>query len=98
MEATAAKKSYNAVCFNDERMKEDPLSTEIPRPCEGKIIPSMLPTFSIDFAAQDLYTALACHKNPHHPTSLFINSPFQLRCYTLSSKLIPFSCLSRHGI
>ncbi|XP_045020399.1 spermatid nuclear transition protein 3-like [Bubalus bubalis] len=35
MEATAAKKSYNAVCFNDERTKEDPLSTEIPRPCEG---------------------------------------------------------------
>ena len=26
------------------------------------MIPSMLPTFSIDFAAQDLYTAFACQK------------------------------------
>jgi len=49
--------------------------------------------FSIDFAAQDLYTDLACHKSPHQPTSLFMKSPFQLRCYTFSSKLIPFSCL-----
>ena len=74
-------------------MKEDPLSTEIQRHCEGKLIPSMLPTFSIDFSAQDLYTVLACHKSPHQPTSLFMKSPFQLRCYTFSSKLIPFSCL-----
>ena len=79
-------------------MKEDRLSPEIQRQCEGKIIPSMLPMFSIDIAAQDLYTVLACHKSPHQPTSLFMKSPFQLRCYKLSSKLIPFSCLSRHGI
>ncbi|DAA13248.1 TPA: hypothetical protein BOS_25403 [Bos taurus] len=31
----AAKKSCNAVCFNDERKKEDPLSTEIQRQYEG---------------------------------------------------------------
>ena len=86
------------MCFKGERTKEDPLSTEIQRQCEGKMIPSMLPTFSIDIAAQDLYTALPCHKSSHQPTSLFMKSPFQLRCYTLSSKLIPFSCLSRHGI
>ena len=81
------------LCFKGERTKEDPLSTEIQRQCEGKMIPSMPPTFSIDFAAQDLYTALACHKSPHQPTSLFMKSPLQLRCYTFSSKLIPFSCL-----
>jgi len=86
------------VCFNGAWTKEDPLSTEIQRQCEGKMIPSILPAFSIDFAAQDLYTVLACHKSPHQPTSLFRKSPFQLRCYNLSSKLIPFSCLSRHGI
>ena len=86
------------MCFKAERMKEDPLSTEIQRQCEGKMIPSMLPKFSIDFAAQDLYTVLACHKSPHQPTSLFMKSLSQLRCYTLSSKLIPFSCLSRYGI
>uniref|UniRef100_A0ABI0P563 Uncharacterized protein n=1 Tax=Bos taurus TaxID=9913 RepID=A0ABI0P563_BOVIN len=34
-EATAAKKSSNAVCFKGERTKEDPLSTEIQRQCEG---------------------------------------------------------------
>ena len=62
------------------------------------MIPSMLPVFPIDFTAQDLYTALSCHKSPHYPTSLFMKYPFQLKCYTLSSKLIPFSCLSRHGI
>ena len=31
----AGKKSCNAVCFKDERKKEDPLSTEIQRQCEG---------------------------------------------------------------
>ena len=97
-EAIAAKKSCNVVCFKGERTKEDPLSTEIQRQCEGKMIPSILPMFSIDFAAQDLYTDLACHKSPHQPTSLFMKSPFQLRSYSLSSKLILFSCLSRHGI
>ena len=86
------------MCFNGAWTKEDPLSTEIQRQCEGKMIPSILPAFSIDFAAQDLYTVLACHKSPHQPTSLFRKSPFQLRCYKLSSKLIPFSCLLRLGI
>ena len=94
----AAKKSCSAVCFEDERKKEDPLATEIQRQCEGKMIPSTLPRFSIDFGAQDLYTALAWRKSPHQATSLFMKSPFQLSCYTLSSKLIPFSCLSRHEI
>ena len=68
------------------------------RQCEGKMIPSTLPRFSIDFGAQDLYTALAWRKSPHQATCLFMKSPFQLSCYTLSSKLIPFSCLSRHEI
>ena len=63
------------VCFRGERTKEDPLSTEIQREWEDKMIPSMLPTFSIDFAAQDLYTALACQKPssahiPFHEVSL----------------------------
>jgi hypothetical protein len=97
-EAIAAKKSCNAVCFKGERTKEDPLSTEIQRQCEGKMIPSMLPSFFIDFASQELYTALAWHKSPLQPTSLFMKFLFQLRCNTLSSKLIPFSCLLRHGI
>ena len=94
----AVKKSSNAVSHKGERTKEDPLSTEIQRQCERKMMPYMFPTFSIDFAAQDFYTALACHKSPHQPPSLFMKSPFTLRCYTLSSNLIPFSCLSRHGI
>ena len=84
------KKSSNAVCFKGDRKKEDPLSTEIQRQCQGKMIPSMISTCSIDLAAQDLYTALACHKNPHQPTSLFMKSPFQIRFYTLSSILIHF--------
>ena len=71
----AAKKSSNVVCFRGERTKEDPLSTEIQSEWEDKMIPSMLPTFSIDFAAQDLYTALACQKPssahiPFHEVSL----------------------------
>ena len=93
----AAKKSYKVVYFKGERTIEDHLSTEMQRQCEGKMIPSMLPMFSIDFAAQDLYTALASHKSPHQPTFLFQKSPFQLRCYAFSLKLIPFSCLSRYG-
>ena len=68
--------------------------TEIQGQCEGKMIPSMLPAFSIDFTAQDLYTALACQKSLHQPISFFTKSTFQLRCYTISSKLILFSCLS----
>ena len=76
----ADKKSSNAVCFKGERTKEDRLSPEIQRQCEGKMIPSILPMFSIDFAAQDLYTDLACHKSPHQPTSLFheISLPNQM--------------------
>ncbi|XDA90635.1 hypothetical protein R6Z07F_020239 [Ovis aries] len=34
-EATAAKKSCSAVCFEDERKKEDPLATELQRQREG---------------------------------------------------------------
>ena len=94
----AGKKSCNAVCFKDERKKEDPLSTEIQRQCEGKMISSILPMFSTDFAAQDLYTALAWHKSPHQATSLFMKSSFQLSFYILSSKLIHFFCVSRHEI
>ena len=86
------------MCFKGERTKEESLYTEIQGQCEGKMIPSVLPAFSFDFAAQDLYTALSCHKSPHQPLSLFMIYPFQLRCDTLSPKLIPFSCLSRHGI
>ena len=71
----AVNKSSNAVCFKGERKKEDPLSTEIQRLCEGKITPTKLPMFSIDFAAQDLYTALAYQKPssahiPFHEVSL----------------------------
>ena len=49
--------------------------TEIQGQCEDKMIPSMLPTFSIDLTAQDLYTALACQKPssahiPFHEISL----------------------------
>ena len=63
------------MCFRGERTKEDPLSTEIQREWEDKMIPSMLPKFSIDFPAQDLYTALACQKPssahiPFHEVSL----------------------------
>ena len=57
--------SYKAACLKDEWRKEDPLSTDIPRQCESKMIPTKLPTFSIDFAAPNLYTALAWHKSPH---------------------------------
>ena len=93
----AAKKSSKPVCFKGEKTKEDSLSTEIRRQCQGKMIPSMLPTFSIDVAAQDDYTSLACHKSPDQPTSLFLKSPFQIRYDILSSKQTPFSRLARHG-
>ena len=61
--------------FKGERTKEDPLSTEIQRQCQGKKMPSMLPTFSIDLTAKDLYTALAYQKPssahiPFHEISL----------------------------
>ena len=92
----AAKKSCNAVCFNDERKKEDPLSTEIQRQCEGKMTPSTLRMLFIDFAAQVLYTALAWHKSPHQPTSLFHKISLPIQFYALSSKLVTFPCLYRH--
>ena len=87
----AAKKSCNAVCFKDERKKEDPLSTEIQRQCEGKMIPSTLPMLFVDFAAQVLYTALAWHKSPHQPTSLFheISLPIQFLCSFLKTSNLP---------
>ena len=68
------------VCFKDEREKEDPLSTEIQRQCEGKMTPSTLPMLFVDFAAQVLYTTLSWHKSPHQPTSLFheISLPTQM--------------------
>ena len=81
-------------CASRAKGRKKTMYTEIQGQCEGKMIPSMLPMFSIGFADQDLYTALACHKSPHKPTSFFTTSPFQLRCYTISSKLILFSCLS----
>ena len=71
------------MCFKDERTNEDPFYTEIQGQCEGKMIPYMLPTFSIDLAAQDLYTAFACHKGPHQPTSVSRNLPS-------NSDVIPF--------
>ena len=63
------------MCFKGERTKEDSLYTEIQGQCEGKMIPSMLPTFSFDLTAQDLYTALDCQKPssahiPFHEISL----------------------------
>ena len=87
----AAKKSCNAVCFKDERKKEDPLLMEIQRQCEGKMIPSTLPMLFVDFAAQVLYTALAWHKSPHQPTSLFheISLPIQFLCSFLKTSNLP---------
>ena len=75
--------------FKGERTKEDPLSTEIQRQCEGKMIPSMLPTFSFDLTAQDLYTALACQKPssayiPFHEISL----PTQMLYHFLNSNTL----------
>ena len=63
------------MCFKDERTNEDPFYTEIQGQCEGKIISSVLPTFSMEFAGQNLYTALACQKPssahiPFHEISL----------------------------
>ena len=87
----AAKKSCNAVCFNDERKKEDPLSTEIQRQYEGKMTPSTLRMLFIDFAAQVLYTTLSWHKSPHQPTSLFheISLPTQFLCSFLKVSNLP---------
>ena len=87
----AAKKSCNAVCLKDERKKEDPLSTEIQRQCEGKTTPSMLRMLFIDFAAQVLYTTLSWHKSPHQPTSLFheISLPTQFLCSFLKVSNLP---------
>jgi len=87
----AAKKSCNAVCLKDERKKEDPLSTEIQRQCEGKTTPSMLRMLFIDFAAQVLYTALAWHKSPHQPTSVFheVTLPIQFLWSFLKTSNLP---------
>ena len=86
----AVQKSSNAVCFQDERKKEDPLSTEVQRQCESKMIPTELPMFSTDFAAQNLYTALAWHKSPHWPTSLFheISLPTPLFSFLKTNTLV----------
>ena len=93
----AAKKSCNAVCFNDERKKEDPLSMEIQRQYEGKMTPSTLRMLFIDFAAQVLYTALAWHKSPHQPTSLFhkISLPIQFLCSFLKTSNLPLPLQAR---
>ena len=79
------------VCFKDEREKEDPLSTEIQRQCEGKMTPSTLPMLFVDFAAQVLYTTLSWHKSPHQPTSLFheISLPTQFLCSFLKVSNLP---------
>ena len=79
------------VCFKDEREKEDPLSTEIQRQCEGKMTPSTLPMLFVDFAAQVLYTTLSWHKIPHQPTSLFheISLPTQFLCSFLKVSNLP---------
>ena len=89
----AVQKSSNAVCFQDERKKEDPLSTEVQRQCESKMIPTELPMFSTDFAAQNLYTALAWHKSPHWPTSLFheISLPTQMLYLSLKTNTLLLS-------
>ena len=93
----AAKKSCNAVCLKDERKKEDPLSTEIQRQCEGKTTPSTLRMLFIDFAAQVLYTALAWHKSPHQPTSLFheVTLPIQFLWSFLKTSNLPLPLQAR---
>ena len=90
----AAKKSCNAVCFKDERKKEDPLSMEIQRQCEGKMTPSTLPMLFVDFAAQALYTALAWHKSLHQPTSLFheISLPIQVFFFFFNFTILYWFC------
>ena len=55
------------------------------------------PRFQLTFLPKTSTLPLPA-KSPHQPTFLFMKSPYQLRCYNLSSKLIPFSCLSRYGI
>ena len=93
----AAKKSCNAVCFNDERKKEDPLSMEIQRQYEGKMTPSTLRMLFIDFAAQVLYTALAWHKSPHQPTSVFheVTLPIQFLWSFLKTSNLPLPLQAR---
>ena len=70
----AANKSSNVVCFRGERTKEDPLSTEKQREWEHKMSPSMLPTFSIDFAAQDLKMVVHYWAVEHTAGSLSLNT------------------------
>ena len=62
-------------CTSRVKGRKKTLCPQRHRQCEGKMIPSMLPTFSIDLTAQDLYTALACQKPssahiPFHEISL----------------------------
>ena len=95
----AVKKSCNAVCFKDERKKEDPLSMEIQRQYEGKMTPpTKLPMFSIDLLPKTSTLPMLGTKALISPHPFFMKSPFQLSFYSLSSKLIPLSCLSRHKI
>ena len=86
------------VCFKDEREKEDPLSTEIQRQCEGKMTPSTLPMLFVDFAAQVLYTTLSWHKSPHQPTSLFheISLPNQMLYAFLKTNTLLLSFKARN--
>ena len=77
----AVKESYKAACFKDEWTKEDPLSTEVPRQCESKMIPTKLPMFFIDFAAPNIYPPLPGTKALISPHPFLMKSPFQLRFF-----------------
>ena len=74
------------------------MSTEVQRQCESKMIPTELPMFSTDFAAQNLYTALAWHKSPHWPTSLFheISLPTQMLYPFLKTNTLLLSFKARN--
>ena len=72
---------------------------EIQRQCEGKMAPpTKLPMFSIDLLPKTSTLPLLGTKALMSPYPFFMKSPFQLSFYSLSSKLIPLSCLSRHEI
>lgn len=89
-----AKNSCTTVHSKNQREEEeDPLSTEIQRWCQGKMTPTKLLLFSIDFAVQDLYPALVWHKTPHQPTSLFHETPLHSQSLSSFPKLIPFWAL-----
>ena len=85
------------MCFRGERTKEDPLSTEIQREWEHKMTPSMLPTFSIDFAAQDLYTAFACQKpSSAHISFHEVSLPIQMLYPFLKTNTLLLSFKARN--